>query len=77
MCNQTLTADPVEQGVETVSRLRRLPPGPFRSLGEYLDYSGWPDRERFLELDRALKARRQLIAMREAAREATCLASAA
>src|SRR5580658_3414955 len=36
-------------------RLRKLPPGPFRSLGGYLDYEEWPDRERFMELDRALQ----------------------
>lgn len=36
------------------SPLQMLPPGPARSLGGYLDYSGWPERERFLELDRAI-----------------------
>ena len=38
-----------------VPRLRKLPPSPSRSLGGYLDYEGWPDRERFMELDRALQ----------------------
>ena len=38
-----------------VPRLRKLAPGPSRSLGGYLDYEGWPDRERFMELDRALQ----------------------
>jgi len=38
-----------------VPRLRKLPPGPSRSLGGYLDYEGWPDRDRFMELDRALR----------------------
>ena len=34
--------------------LEKLPEGPWRSLGGYFDYSLWPDRERFLELDRAI-----------------------
>jgi hypothetical protein len=38
-----------------VPPLQILPPGPFRSLGGYLDYSEWPARARFLELDRALE----------------------
>jgi hypothetical protein len=75
MDDQTLTANP--EDVEAVSRLRRLPPGPFRSLGGFLDYAEWPDRDRFLELDRSLRARRQLIAMRHNAPEQTHLASAA
>jgi hypothetical protein len=41
--------------VYAVRRLRRLPPSPSRSLGGYLDYAGWPDRERFMELDLTLK----------------------
>ncbi len=40
---------------EVARPLRLLPPGPSRSLGGYLDYSGWPERERFLELDRAIQ----------------------
>jgi len=43
------------EAVCAVPRLRKLPPGPSRSLGGYLDYEGWPDRERFMELDRALQ----------------------
>lgn len=35
--------------------LRELPPGPWRSSGGYLDYSDWPERERFAELDRAIE----------------------
>ncbi len=38
-----------------VSRLRKLPPGPFRSAGGYLDYGDWPDRKRFMELDHAIR----------------------
>ena len=34
--------------------LPKVPPGPWRSLGGYLDYSSWKDRDRFLELDRAI-----------------------
>ena len=40
---------------EAISRLRRLPPGPWRSRGEYLDYTNWSDRDRFIELDRAIE----------------------
>jgi hypothetical protein len=34
--------------------LSERPAGPFRSLGRFLDYTDWPDRDRFLELDRAI-----------------------
>lgn len=34
--------------------LQKVAAGPWRSLGGYFDYSGWVDRERFLELDRAI-----------------------
>lgn len=37
--------------------LVELPPGPWRSLGGYLDYTDWPERERFMELDLAIKSR--------------------
>jgi hypothetical protein len=37
------------------SPLERLPPGPFRSLGGYFSYEGWPDQQRFMELDEALR----------------------
>ena len=37
----------------------KLPAGPWRSLGGYMDYSGWEDRERFLELDAAIARRRE------------------
>ena len=35
--------------------LVRLPPSPFRSLGGYFSYEGWPDQQRFMELDEALR----------------------
>jgi hypothetical protein len=35
--------------------LVKLPPSPFRSLGGYLNYEEWPDRQRFMELDEALR----------------------
>jgi len=44
--------------LETVPPLPKLPPGPWRSLGGYFDYSTWQDRERFRELDRALASGR-------------------
>jgi hypothetical protein len=37
--------------------LNRLPPGPWVSSGGYLNYEAWPDRARFLELDRAIALR--------------------
>ena len=36
-------------------RLKKLPTSPFRSVGGYLNYARWPDRQRFMELDRAIK----------------------
>jgi len=36
--------------------LEKVPEGPWRSLGGYFDYSLWPERERFLELDKAIAA---------------------
>jgi hypothetical protein len=39
---------------EPPSTLVRLPHLPWRSLGGYLNYEEWPERERFLELDQAL-----------------------
>ena len=40
--------------------LTQLAPGPWRSLGRYLDYTNWADRDRFVELDRAIEANAQL-----------------
>lgn len=37
--------------------LVKLPPCPWRSLGGYLNYENWPERERFAELDLAIKSR--------------------
>lgn len=47
--------------------IRKLPPSPWRSLGGYFDYSQWSDRERFMELDRAIAAaqRNQLFEFEE------------
>ena len=39
--------------------LPKLAAGPWRSLGGYFDYSHWPDRERFLELDKAIATNRE------------------
>jgi hypothetical protein len=40
---------------ETISRVHRQPPGPWRSLGQHLDYTDWPERDRFVYLDREIK----------------------
>lgn len=52
-------AIPAEERVEDpegLSNLQPLPRARWRSLGEHLDYTRWPERERFLELDREIKA---------------------
>jgi hypothetical protein len=36
--------------------LQRLPPDPYRSLGGFLNYAGWPDCERMMELDGAIQS---------------------
>ena len=41
---------------DSFSALHPLPPGPWRSLGRHLDYTNWPARERFMELDRKIEA---------------------
>ncbi len=41
-------------GREIKEPMEKLPEGPWRSLGGYFDYSLWPERERFLELDRII-----------------------
>jgi hypothetical protein len=50
---------PLETDGAALPRRHRLPPSPSRSLGGYLDYAGWPDRERFMELDSVLRCRSQ------------------
>lgn len=45
---------------ETKPPLEKVAEGPWRSLGGYFDYSLWPDRERFMELDRAIAASQEL-----------------
>lgn len=32
----------------------KLPPGPWRSLGGFLNYETWEERDRFIELDEVL-----------------------
>jgi hypothetical protein len=41
---------------ERSAPIQKLPPSPWRSLGGYFDYDQWADRERFMELDRAIAA---------------------
>jgi hypothetical protein len=35
--------------------LVKLPLSPFLSFGGYFNYEGWPDQQRFMELDEALR----------------------
>ena len=44
--------------------LERLPPGRWISSGGYFNYEAWPDRARFIELDRAIALRAMLAAER-------------
>jgi len=39
---------------EIVEPLQPVAAGPWRSLGGFMDYTGWAARERFLELDEAI-----------------------
>jgi hypothetical protein len=41
---------------ECSAPLQKLPPSDWRSLGGYFDYGPWSDRDRFMELDRAIAA---------------------
>jgi hypothetical protein len=42
---------------EIQTRLQRLPQSPWRSLGGLLDYTDWPERDRFVRLDMEIRAR--------------------
>jgi len=55
-CDDRATQDVtgISLALETALPVPRVAAGPWRSLGGCLDYSQWPDRDRFLELDRAL-----------------------
>jgi hypothetical protein len=48
--------EPGSQSAPDYKPLQKLPPGPWRSLGGYFDYSKWSERDRFLELDHAILA---------------------
>jgi hypothetical protein len=43
-----------EIDIEATSSLHELPPAPWRSLGGYLDYINWPERDRFVQLDQII-----------------------
>jgi hypothetical protein len=50
-----------EPSTENQGPLQKVAQGPWRSLGGYFDYTDWQDRERFMELDRAIALSRQSI----------------
>ncbi len=59
MAGSTIPAQPAcdsEKDIEAISALFELPAGPWRSLGQHLDYTDWPDRERFIALDHAIRS---------------------
>ena len=43
---------------EGTPALQKVPPSEWRSLGGFFDYCHWADRDRFLELDKAIAASR-------------------
>ena len=43
---------------ENTPALQKVPPSEWRSLGGYFDYWHWSDRDRFMELDKAIAASR-------------------
>jgi hypothetical protein len=45
---------------ETKPPLQKVAASPWRSLGGYFDYSHWPERERFLELDKAIASGQEI-----------------
>ena len=45
---------PPQRPWENSAPLQKLPPSEWRSLGGYFDYCHWADRERFMELDKAI-----------------------
>jgi hypothetical protein len=52
--NHTHEGGDLSAGLETRTHIPKVPHGPWRSLGGCFDYSQWEDRDRFLELDKAL-----------------------
>jgi hypothetical protein len=58
----------VNEILVSVPKLSKLPPSEWRSLGGYLDYEFWPERQRFKELDNAIRMRCQDVEPREFAR---------
>jgi hypothetical protein len=56
----TRDAEPAGPAREVKAPLPKLEAGPWRSLGGYFDYTHWADRERFLELDKAIAASQDL-----------------
>ena len=49
---------------EARSRLARHAPGPWISIGGYLDYTNWPERHRFLWLDEQIASEHRLQELR-------------
>jgi len=41
---------------ENRAPLQKVPPSEWRSLGGYFDYGHWAERDRFMELDKAIAA---------------------
>lgn len=70
--------------IEPPSQLFKLAPGPWISLGGFLDYEHWPDRDRFKELDEeislgptqlhALRRRRRVLELRRGGKSVPAIA---
>jgi hypothetical protein len=52
------TPEVVGQFQEVSGPLQKVTSGTWRSLGGYFDYTNWQERERFMELDRAIASAR-------------------
>jgi hypothetical protein len=56
--NEEFACTPLDAITECRACLTKLPASPWRSLGEYLDYTSWEGRERFAQLDMEIRARK-------------------
>jgi hypothetical protein len=65
---ESLTSDSACGATKLGNHLPELPSSPWRSIGKRLDYSTWPERDRFIELDAAIVVLEELVRQRNAER---------